>query len=234
MSPGEGLGTTFTLQIPMERSVGYSSQQKSPVTFQVFESWYTKPLSILDPNVIGSQTSSKFSSRSGTDGDCSPAFVPLNSPQVGIESESLRLHTSSADYFYKFTRLLIVDDSALSRKMLCRLLVHSGYECIEAQDGIEAIEIVKASLKSRMNSGDKIDAILMDYNMPRFDGPECTAAIRKLGYRGPIIGATGNTHQLYINHFMDQGANKVLLKPIQSEALFETLKGTQHYSNTNN
>lgn len=45
------------------------------------------------------------------------------------------------------------------------------------------------------------DAILMDFVMPRMDGPSAAKAIRHLGYAGPIIGVTGNALQSDVDWF---------------------------------
>jgi CheY-like chemotaxis protein len=49
-------------------------------------------------------------------------------------------------------KILIVDDSSPTRKMLSRLLRGSGYECAEADDGVSCIECFK-SLEEDINSG---------------------------------------------------------------------------------
>lgn len=49
--------------------------------------------------------------------------------------------------------------------------------------------------------------------MPRMRGTEATAKIRKLGFRGLIVGITGNALDDDVKDFMDHGANKVMTKP---------------------
>jgi CheY-like chemotaxis protein len=85
---------------------------------------------------------------------------------------------------------LIVDDSGLNRKMLCRLLRASGYVFDEAEDGLFALDKVKAKMLVAVNGSEKggFGVILMDYIMPNMDGPTATKAIRDLGYTAPIFG----------------------------------------------
>ena len=118
--------------------------------------------------------------------------------------------------------LLVVDDSAMNRKMLCKALKLHGYLYTEATDGAEAVAIVKASLSSKSLA---FDGILMDYIMPNMDGPTATEEIRKLGYSQPIIGVTGNALQSDIDHFTSRGASMVLIKPVQPKDLREVLEG---------
>ena len=82
--------------------------------------------------------------------------------------------------------LLLVDDSRLNRRMLARLLsCDDGYRCDEAEDGVEAVRLVET------NHDKPYDAILMDFMMPNMDGPTATKAIREMGYKGLILGVTG-------------------------------------------
>ena len=55
--------------------------------------------------------------------------------------------------------------------------------------------------------------------MPNMDGPTATEAIRSLGYRGRIVGVTGNAMQHDIDHFLRKGADRVMVKPVDIRAL---------------
>jgi CheY-like chemotaxis protein len=59
----------------------------------------------------------------------------------------------------------------------------------------------------------------MDYIMPNMSGPEATAKLRQLGYRGMVIGVTGNALPEDIAKFKRSGADHVLIKPIHTEEL---------------
>ena len=84
--------------------------------------------------------------------------------------------------------ILVVDDACMNRKLLCRLLKLHGHTCTEAQDGQEAVDVIKNAKKG----GKRYDTILMDYEMPIMNGPAATRAIRALGCDSFIIGITGN------------------------------------------
>ena len=77
--------------------------------------------------------------------------------------------------------------------MLLKCLRADGHTCSEAADGLEAIAMVKEKIDhANGGNGKPFDAILMDFIMPNMDGPTATKEIRALGYRGPILGVTGN------------------------------------------
>jgi CheY-like chemotaxis protein len=116
-------------------------------------------------------------------------------------------------------RTLVVDDAVTNRKLLARLLERRGHSCDQAKDGQEAVQKVMASLKN----GNPYATILMDYEMPVMDGPTASKEIRALGCDSLIVGVTGNALPEDIAHLRSCGANAVLIKPFQMEALEEIL-----------
>eukprot|EP01039_Chlorochromonas_danica_P003829 gene3829-4180_t len=63
------------------------------------------------------------------------------------------------------------------------------------------------------------DLILLDDNMPRLSGFQTAQALRKLGYKGLIIGVTGDVHEEAVQRFLSHGADHVLSKPLDIEKL---------------
>jgi CheY-like chemotaxis protein len=93
--------------------------------------------------------------------------------------------------------------------------------CAEAEDGNEAISILKYSTEKHTKFG----AIFMDFQMPKCNGPDSTKQIRELGYKGKIIGVTGNAMDCDIKQFLIGGADLVLSKPISIAMLREIVDG---------
>jgi CheY-like chemotaxis protein len=110
----------------------------------------------------------------------------LSGPSTGNNSRRQSLSTMQK------LDVLIVDDSGLSRKMLSRLLSTSGHAYDVAEDGLLALDKVKAKMSFITNGSEKekgsFDVILMDFVMPNMDGPTATKAIRDMGYTAPIFG----------------------------------------------
>ena len=75
---------------------------------------------------------------------------------------------------------------------------------------------------SQMQYHFAIDAVLIDSNMPRMNGPEAIVEMRKLGYRGPIIGVSGGDEKT-LKEFLDAGASNVMQKPVHSDNLMNML-----------
>jgi len=118
-------------------------------------------------------------------------------------------------------RVLIVDDVKSNRKLLLYHVKSLFKEFDEAVDGAVAVDKVHQA----MEEGRPFDVILMDFIMPNMDGPTAAAEIRRLGYRGAIFGVTGNALQRDIDLFLESGANRVYLKPLDVADLEETLSG---------
>ena len=64
-----------------------------------------------------------------------------------------------------------------------------------------------------------LDDMIMDILMPVMDGVEATSKIRKLGFKGPIVGMTASFDFNDKHRMLAAGATKVLLKPFQLTVL---------------
>ena len=117
--------------------------------------------------------------------------------------------------------VLVVDDSVPSRKLLCRLLSNLGCSCTQAENGIECINIVHKFQQSHDHR--PFDFILLDYEMPRMNGPDAARTLREEGIFTPIIGVTGNVLPEDQQRFLHSGANRVLRKPLSIPLLEKVL-----------
>src|SRR5690242_20999308 len=81
--------------------------------------------------------------------------------------------------------ILIVDDDPAVRSVARTALQRAGFEIIEADDGIEGLEILR-------NSASAISLLLTDVQMPRMEGVSLAASARKLFPRLPIVFMSGN------------------------------------------
>lgn len=120
-------------------------------------------------------------------------------------------------------RILVVDDAAMNRKLLIRLLERAGHSCNSAADGQEAVDAIVADqgLAAADDNHTEYDTILMDFEMPVLNGPDATAVIRSKGCNAFIVGVTGNVLLEDVNHFKSKGADLVLAKPLKVAALEE-------------
>lgn len=77
--------------------------------------------------------------------------------------------------------ILVVEDNADMRELFCTVLSDSGYQCIPAADGLEALDIMDKEY---------IDLIVADIMMPGMDGYELTKAVREAKMELPILMVT--------------------------------------------
>lgn len=113
-------------------------------------------------------------------------------------------------------RVLVVDDNSFNRDLLIRALKPIQAVIAEAEDGVQAVEQFKSF---------KPEIILMDVVMPNLDGIGATHRIRKMpeGQGVCIIAITASALENEIAATRDAGANEVLSKPIQFDALFDAM-----------
>ncbi|HVS38685.1 MAG TPA: response regulator [Gemmataceae bacterium] len=115
-------------------------------------------------------------------------------------------------------RTLVVEDDAIQRELLAGLLSLNGVECDVAEDGQAALDFLK--------SHDRPDFVLLDMWMPRCDGPETVARIRRdpklAGLKIFIVSATAPA-----DLGLPAGTGGVdgwFTKPINPQTLWESIQ----------
>lgn len=114
--------------------------------------------------------------------------------------------------------ILVVDDDALVRKSVHRILTHAGYKAMMAESAEDALNKIKK---------DRFDLIISDIRMPGKDGVEAIREIRKFfhdhaGPDLPIIFITGYAEMSATLNAEELG--EVILKPFDLEHLLVTIR----------
>lgn len=120
----------------------------------------------------------------------------------------------------KIYYILLVEDNVLNQKVATILLKKMGYEVEIANDGLEAINLLKSK---------DYDIVFMDMQMPNLDGLEATQRIRATGSdvknpHVPIIAMTANALQGDRERCLAVGMNDYISKPIHIDDLQRVLK----------
>ncbi len=106
-------------------------------------------------------------------------------------------------------KVLVVDDEQGIRELVQKYCALEGFNCSEAQDGLDAIEKVKQN---------NYDIIIMDVMMPELDGFSAVREIRK--FSGvPIIMLSARTETYDKIHGLEIGADDYIGKPFSPKEL---------------
>lgn len=118
----------------------------------------------------------------------------------------------------KGCKVLVVDDNLINRKVARSFLQMYGLEIIEAESGMEAIELVHRT---------QFDIIFMDHMMPMMDGIEAVQIIRRdCGENGRlpvVIALTANAMEGVRENFLANGFQDFITKPIDRRAMHMAL-----------
>lgn len=108
-------------------------------------------------------------------------------------------------------RILVVDDEPDIRNILHILLSSRGYEVDEAENGLRAVELVRAQ--------PDYDLIILDIMMPGMDGVSACAEIRRHSV-APILFLTAKAQPTDMSDAYGSGGDDYLIKPFSNHELF--------------
>ena len=140
--------------------------------------------------------------------------------RAAFREKNAKLVRETADL--KGRRVLLAEDVAVNAEIMMMVLSMREMEVEHAENGRIAVEMFGA------HEPGYYDAILMDMRMPEMDGLEATRTIRAMARPDakaiPIIALTANAFDEDVQRSMQSGLNAHLSKPVEPEALFETLE----------
>ena len=113
--------------------------------------------------------------------------------------------------------ILYVEDNPDNRMLVRRILLSEDYGLIEAQNGAQALALLKDSHP---------DLILMDINMPDMDGYTLTSRIKSMpGFeRVPIIALTANVMRGDKEKTLEAGCDGYIQKPLDIDQLLREVE----------
>jgi signal transduction histidine kinase/DNA-binding response OmpR family regulator len=114
-------------------------------------------------------------------------------------------------------RAAVVDDIRENREVLSTMLAMIGCEIVLAENGRQAVEVVRAS---------RPDIVFMDMRLPEMDGLEATRRIvEEFGPAGINVVATSASaldHER--NRYLEAGCDDFVAKPFRAERIYACLK----------
>ena len=138
---------------------------------------------------------------------------------MGIESVDSNQKYGDGEFFGK--TLLLAEDVEINREIIIALMENTGFTIDCAENGVEALEMIKAA-------PNRYDIVFMDVQMPKMDGLEATRRIRELpelkNIKLPIVAMTANVFKDDIAACIEAGMDDHLGKPLDIDMLFEKLR----------
>lgn len=122
----------------------------------------------------------------------------------------------------RVTRILTVDDSASMRALLLHALTDQGFEVVQAEDGIEALDWLEAN---------EADVVITDINMPRLDGFGLIENLRsenRLHRDKPILVLTTESSEEKRQRARKAGATGWIVKPFDADKLAVAVRRVAH------
>ncbi len=119
----------------------------------------------------------------------------------------------------KQVQVMVVDDSPSVRLINSKLVKNAGMLPIIAKDGLEALEQLQTFQELP-------DVILTDVEMPRMDGYELLASLKKIDALRdiPVIMITSRASDKHREKAFELGVSEYLTKPYEDTKLIETIK----------
>jgi len=111
-------------------------------------------------------------------------------------------------------KILVVDDEEEVRKLLSRFFVGKAYQVLTTETAERAIAILEK---------EKVDAVLLDINLPGTNGLEALRIIRASWPELPVVMISGQQEEDVAKATLEEGAFDYVVKPFNFDYLERTL-----------
>ena len=112
-------------------------------------------------------------------------------------------------------RILVVEDDANTRKLMCAVLKQRGFAPLQAEDGIKALEVMDR---------EHVDLVVLDLMMPNMDGYELTRQLRLSWETLPILMVTARHEPTDKRQGFLVGTDDYMTKPVDEEEMVLRIK----------
>ncbi|KAI9458429.1 hypothetical protein BJY52DRAFT_430616 [Lactarius psammicola] len=135
-----------------------------------------------------------------------PLLQPRSPRSLGRSEEPLTMVPTGL-------RVLVVDDDALTRTLMTRMLARLGCKVSTAENGKVALEMVLG------DGSDRFAIVFLDNQMPVMSGLSMVAKLREAGRSDFVVGVTGNALLSDQEEYLEAGVDRVLTKPVRERNL---------------
>ena len=112
-------------------------------------------------------------------------------------------------------RVLVVEDDTNTRKLMCAVLKQNGFEALQAENGVAALEVMDRQ---------HVDLVLADVMMPDMDGYELTRLLRSTWETLPILMVTAKQEPKDKRQGFIAGTDDYMTKPVDEEEMILRIK----------
>jgi two-component system response regulator CpxR len=112
--------------------------------------------------------------------------------------------------------ILIIDDDLSFLDTMRTVLGSEGYNVLASSNGPKGLDMVRYA-------GGDIGAVLLDFNMPRFNGAETLQFLRKLSPNAKVLAVSGVSYNEIPSDFRE-GVERFIPKPFSNADLLKTLE----------
>lgn len=120
-------------------------------------------------------------------------------------------------------KVLIVDDSAMSRRMLRRIVESAGCEVVEAEEGAAGLEQFFL---------EKPDLVFLDLTMKDMYGLDVLGKLREIDPEARVIIASADIQDSTREMVVDAGANAFINKPLSPDKVLQALESVINEAKT--
>jgi two-component system chemotaxis response regulator CheY len=111
-------------------------------------------------------------------------------------------------------KILIVDDAEFLRVRISKMLTGDGFEVVEAENGLKAIEAFQAN---------KPDMVLMDITMPEMDGLTALKELKKIDPNVKVVMLTALGQESVVLEAVKSGAKDFVVKPFERDRVMSAI-----------
>ena len=112
-------------------------------------------------------------------------------------------------------RILVVEDDTNTRKLMCAVLKQNGFEFLQAEDGVAALEVMDK---------EHVDLVVLDLMMPNMDGYELTRQIRQAWETMPVLMVTAKQEPHDKRQGFLAGTDDYMTKPVDEQEMVLRIK----------
>lgn len=140
---------------------------------------------------------------------------PHSKPKIAQDMKPIGLSVAKKNR--NAIQILLAEDTPFFRKAVAQVLEQAGYSVMVANDGQEAFDILS-------NSKNPFDLVISDIEMPRMNGFELAAAVRKSSFATsmPMLAVSSKADKKYVQKGLDAGFN-VYLEKLKPDLLLQAV-----------